>query len=42
MYTETTPMRTRGFSANLGCISVNVKFPRCIHLVCLAAEENVS
>ena len=42
MITETTPMRTRGFSANFGCIFVNVKLPRCIHLVFIAAEENVS
>ena len=38
----TIRMRTRGFSADVGCIFVNVKFPRCIHLVYFTAEENVS
>ena len=29
-------------SADVGCIFVNVKFPRCIHLVYFTAKENVS
>ena len=40
MYTETTPMRTRGFSANVGCIFVNVKFPRCFPL-CISRPKKM-